>query len=221
MFRAGSALLLLLLAPAVAFAQGGPQVIRDNQHDVSPPLRDLPPAARHVGELEAEPVRVIPSRRSSRGPDLAVQGQSPAPANLAPTPNRNFDGLGAGFAGFSVRYAPPDNNGAVGASQFVEIVNAELVVFRKDTQLAVYGPVPVNTIWAGFGGGCQNNNDGDPTVVYDRLAHRWVMSQFSVSSKPYLQCVAVSMTEDAAGAYARYSFPYDRFSRLPEDGRVA
>ena len=61
MFRAGSALLLLLLAPAVAFAQGGPQVIRDNQHDVSPPLRDLPPAARHVGELEAEPVRVIPS----------------------------------------------------------------------------------------------------------------------------------------------------------------
>ena len=82
----------------------------------------------------------------------------------------------------------------------------------------MYGPVPVNTIWAGFGGGCQNNNDGDPTVVYDRLAHRWVISEFSVSSKPYLQCVAVSMTEDAAGAYARYSFRYANFPDYPKMG---
>ena len=64
MFRTGSALLLLILAPTAAFAQPGPpQVINPSHHDISPPLRDLPPAARHVGDLEAEPVRVIPSRR--------------------------------------------------------------------------------------------------------------------------------------------------------------
>ena len=48
------------------------------------------------------------------------------------------------------------------------------------------------TLWSGFGGLCQTDNDGDPTVVYDRLADRFVISQFAVtganwSSTPFLQ----------------------------------
>ena len=57
---------------------------------------------------------------------------------------------------------------------------------------AVYGPVRTNTLWSGFGGGCQSNDDGDATIAYDRLVNRWIVSQFSVSTTPYLQCVAVS-----------------------------
>ena len=57
--------------------------------------------------------------------------------------------------------------------------------------------MPGNVLWSGFGSGCESNNDGDPIVLYDKLANRWVMSQFSVSTSPYLQCIAVSSTADA------------------------
>ena len=52
---------------------------------------------------------------------------------------------------------------------------------RKDTGQALYGPVNNNTLWGGFGGSCQLNNDGDPIVQYDGLANRWLISQFAVS----------------------------------------
>ena len=73
---------------------------------------------------------------------------------------------------------------------------------------------------AGFGGGCETNNDGDPTVIYDPIADRWVVSQFSVSTTPYMQCVAVSQTPDPTGAYFRYSFSYGNtdFNDYPKMG---
>ncbi len=71
-----------------------------------------------------------------------------------------------------------------------------------------HGPVAGNTLWSGFGGGCETNNDGDPIVQYDKAANRWVLTQFSVSTTPFLQCVAVSTTSDATGSYNRYSFNY-------------
>src|ERR671923_243959 len=92
-----------------------------------------------------------------------------------------------------------------------------VVVFAK-TGSVVYGPVNTNTLWRGFGGGCETNNDGDATVKYDRLANRWVISQFSVSTTPYLQCVAVSTTGDPMGSYYRYSFSYGNFPDYPKLG---
>ena len=143
-------------------------------------------------------------------------------AALAPVTSTNFDGIGNGFSGpagtFSVNSAPPDTNGDVGPNHFVQVVNSELAIFNK-SGTAVYGPVPINTLWSGFGGGCQTNNDGDPTVVYDPIADRWVISQFSVSTTPYLQCVAVSQTPDPTGAYYRYSFSYGTgFNDYPKMG---
>jgi hypothetical protein len=70
------------------------------------------------------------------------------------------------------------------------------------------GPTAGNTLWTGFGGGCETNNDGDPIVQYDQAAGRWIFTQFSVSTTPYLQCVAVSTTSDATSAYNRYAFSY-------------
>jgi hypothetical protein len=131
----------------------------------------------------------------------------------------NFDALGQGFSGpqgtFKVEAAPPDPNAAVGPNHIVEIVNSGLAVFNK-SGTAVYGPVPTNTLWSGFGGGCQTNNDGDGTVSYDRIADRWVIQQFSVTTLPYLECVAVSKTGDPTGAYNRYSFQYTEFPDYPK-----
>src|SRR5205085_4952600 len=75
-------------------------------------------------------------------------------------------------------------------------------------------------LWAGFGGLCQADNDGDPIVIYDPLADRWVISQFAVSNPDpnYYQCLAVSQTADPTGAYYRHSFPYTAFNDYPKFG---
>jgi len=41
-------------------------------------------------------------------------------------------------------------------------------------------------------------------VVYDKLADRWLISQFTsaLSGESYYQCVAVSTSADATGTYA-------------------
>src|SRR5581483_4944896 len=139
-------------------------------------------------------------------------------APLTPIVSQSFEGLGNGQYGFSVTGAPPDTNGAVGNTQYVQWVNTSFAIFNKTTGALISGPSAGNTIWSGFGGGCQTNNDGDPVVLYDKLANRWVFSQFSVSTTPYLQCVAVSTTSDATGTYYRYSFQYTNFDDYPKMG---
>jgi hypothetical protein len=100
---------------------------------------------------------------------------------------------------------PPDTNGAAGPVHYVQIVNQEFEVFSK-SGTPLYGPAPTNTLWTGFGGDCEANDDGDATVSYDRLSDRWIIQQFSVSTTPYLECIAVSATGDPTGPWYRYSF---------------
>jgi hypothetical protein len=113
--------------------------------------------------------------------------------------------------------APPDTNAAVGSTQVVEIVNTAFAVFSK-TGTVLYGPAATNTLWAGFGGSCQTTNDGDGVVRYDALANRWVITQFAnvQTSGPFFECVAVSQTSDATGAWNRYSFQYASFPDYPK-----
>src|SRR6185369_10066051 len=85
-------------------------------------------------------------------------------------------------------------------------VNEAYQVFNKTTGTSVLGPVSISSIWSGFGGVCQNNGNGDPVVLYDQLAGRWLISQFAGSSVPTDECVAISTTSDATGAYYRYAF---------------
>jgi hypothetical protein len=189
--------------------------------DVSRPLRDIaarpePDKATKTAK-EDYPLPLPPLGAPASDPVLqSTPGQVAAPAL-----GSSFEGVGQGFTGpagiFSVNSAPPDTNGAVGSSHYVQIVNESFAVFTK-SGTPVYGPVPTNTLWSGFGGGCQNNDDGDATVVYDRLANRWVFQQFSVSTTPYLECVAVSTSGDPTGTYYRYSFQYSAFPDYPKLG---
>jgi len=197
--------------------------------DVSLPLSDLIKnqqgnAAQAPGQAvrEAEPARRIPLPPGLKPADQAdpvhQHTAALAPAALAPTSGLGFDGLGNGSLGFTVNSAPPDTNGAVGLTQYVQWVNSSFAIFNKSTGALISGPTPGNTLWSGFGGGCQTNNDGDPIVLYDKQANRWVFAQFSVSTTPFLQCVAVSTTSDATGAYNRYSFQYSNFDDYPKMG---
>ena len=216
---ATSVALLICLATPLFSQVTGMTVRRDVHHDVSPPLRDLirnaPPASltRH----EAEPVRPIPLPPGLTNlPEDPVRQTSIAP--LTPLPTLSFEGLGNGQYGFSITGAPPDTNGTVGSTQYVQWVNTSFAIFNKSTGALISGPSAGNTLWSGFGGGCQSNNDGDPVVLYDKLANRWIFSQFSVSTTPYLQCVAVSTSSDATGTYYRYSFQYNNFDDYPKMG---
>ena len=185
---------------------GGKVEVRGPAHqDVSPALRTIEPI-RAKKKIHAKDEHEIPPPVSTGAPDSVVQSQATAGA-AAPTAGTGFEGLGTGLPGATVNAAPPDTNGDVGPNNYVQIVNEQFAVFSK-TGSVLYGPADTNTLWRGFGGGCDTNNDGDATVKYDRLADRWIISQFSVSTTPYLQCVAVSTTGDPSGSYYRYSFDY-------------
>ncbi|GAB3029832.1 T9SS type A sorting domain-containing protein [Oleiagrimonas citrea] len=206
------ALLLACAGPAHAAGSTTGATPQDAvHHDRLPSLRGLLPRPEDFSNGQAHPARPIPFlvQKGNLG-DGALQ--TSAIVSALPAAGAGFEGIGEGFSGpqgaFTIQYAPPDTVGAVGATQYVQVVNDALAVFDKSTKAVVYGPVPTNTLWQGFGGGCENNNDGDPVVVYDQIAGRWVVSQFSVSTTPYLQCVAVSATSDATGAWYRYSFSY-------------
>ena len=62
-----------------------------------------------------------------------------------------------------------------------------------------------NTIWSGFGGSCQTRNDGDPIALYELMADRWLIAQFTAAN-PYGECVAISTSPDPTGSYYRYFF---------------
>jgi hypothetical protein len=188
--------------------------------DVSGPLSSLVGVAATAStdnQKHEKPLRVLPNMGTALNQaDGALQTKA---GPLAGTTNGlNFLGVGKDFYGFTDQYAPPDTNGAVGATQYVQWVNTYFAVFDKSTGALISGPVAGNTLWAGFGGGCQNNNDGDPIVQYDKAANRWIFTQFSVSTTPYLQCVAVSTTSDATGSYARYAFSQPYFPDYPKLG---
>jgi hypothetical protein len=143
----------------------------------------------------------------------------PRPLAPAAAVGRNFDGLGNGTPGFSVTSAPPDTHGAVGSTQYVQIVNgSSFAVYNKSTGALVMGPAATKSLFAGFGGKCETANDGDPIINFDAAAQRWVITQFAVSPRavPFFECVAVSQTADATGGYFRYAFSYNDFPDFPK-----
>ncbi|HEY3204014.1 MAG TPA: hypothetical protein VGL03_10180 [Thermoanaerobaculia bacterium] len=214
----------LFLGMLTASAQSGEawgraEVSSAARHDVSPPLRDIKPIPPRFGPPHEKP-RPIPLghveglAEGENDPAL----QSSANVLVGTTSPVTFDGLGVG-GGYTPDAAPPDTNGAVGATQYVQWVNEAFAVYSKTTGARLYGPAAGNTIWTGFGGPCQSSNDGDPIAQYDKAANRWVMTQLAVSSTPYTQCLAVSTTSDATGSWNRYAFSYGtQFNDYPKLG---
>jgi len=228
--RVGAAALLALAAggmpgagqaAAAASAAGsaGVAVTMSAHNDVSPPLRTMVDTHARPGWSATHAPRRAPRPGGGRG----ATG-SPGAPTAAPATTVNVDGVGNGFTGpqgtFSVNAAPPDTNGAVGPNHFVQTVNTDYAVFNKSGGV-VFGPVAINTLWSGFGGLCQTDNDGDPSVSYDRIADRWVIQQFAVTgangtTTPFLECLAVSTTGDPTGSFNRYSFNYANFPDYPK-----
>ncbi|MEY2488879.1 MAG: hypothetical protein QOC70_821 [Verrucomicrobiota bacterium] len=197
-------------AQAQALKPDALQVGVSYHNDVSQPLRDMPSATgpERKDEREANENPKVPYRHTD-SLDPVIQNSHVSALDLVapdlPTPLLNFDGIP--FPGVGCNCAPPDTNGAVGQTQYVQIVNEGYQVFNKATGSSVLGPKSIASVWTGFGGLCETSGHGDPVVLYDHLANRWLISQFAGAAGPMTdECVAVSTTADATGAYNRYGF---------------
>jgi hypothetical protein len=177
--------------------------------DVSRPARELS-SPRKGGSGGGDDVRDV---RPDRGQAAADRGhtsdgalQSATVASIG-APVANFEGLSNqdNFNIFGFRVNPPDPVGDVGPNHYVEMVNLAFAVYDKQGNLLL-GPVETGLLWAGFAVVDCTDPSGDPIVVYDQFADRWILSQFTTRGPEYFNCVAISQTGDPTGAYYRYAF---------------
>lgn len=156
-----------------------------------------------------DPVRVMPDLRETSAPTAAGTA---SPTGAAPV------ALGASFEGIpATGFLPPDVSGSVGPNHYILMVNVAFAIFDKQGN-TLAGPAPINALWAGFGGPCTTQNNGDPIVRYDRLADRWLLSQFALPGGPqgFHECVAISRTPDpVAGGWLLYDFPMNDATGRP------
>src|SRR6516162_8466749 len=139
---------------------GETTVIRASRSDLSRPLREQPsvwPPAETEHEANLNPQ--IPNQHED-GPDPVIQSsfwQRVIGVPSIPAPILQWAGIP--FPGVSCSCAPPDPNGEVGKTQYLQMVNEGVQVFDKVTGTSLLGPIAINSIWSGFGGVCQTGGN--------------------------------------------------------------
>jgi len=137
------------------------------------------------GPAWLDPLVGIQSRADLAGPDAFA------------TPLTNW-------AGMDYNVYPPDATGDVGPNHYVQAVNANtgstVQVFDKSGNvLKTFAMESLSSTAP-----C-NNGYCDPIVIYDSLADRWFISEFSASSGNAM-CLYVSTTPDPTGTWYAYTF---------------
>ncbi|WP_332644775.1 COG1361 S-layer family protein [Aeromicrobium sp.] len=207
---AGSLVMALAgVAPAIAVAERGdpsdpPKVGAAVKAGKSKPVRDLSRGkpVKSSGGLTTDKA---PALTSTGGTEDAALDEGDAPVNddlSAPLQN---------FAGQTSPFGPADTVGDVGPNHYVQMINSNFQIYNKDGTTAAGGAsVAINSLWTSNNvndNGCDTQNAGDPIVLYDQTADRWMLSQFtSPNTAPFDMCIAYSQTPDPTGAYFTYSF---------------
>jgi len=190
-------------------------------YDLSPLLRDMPVISGKIEKDEDENEDEVANElnlKASRSlqenpirnivdPVLQIMERDNIPAAKAPI--QNFDGINNTYGVY-----PPDTQGDVGPNHYVQVVNLGFQVFSK-TGTSLYGPANLSTIWAGIPSPWNGTNNGDPIVLYDQAADRWMIAQFSLpNTTQYAMLIAISQTPDPTGAWHRYVFQFG--SKMPD-----
>ncbi|OPL13466.1 MAG: hypothetical protein AVO34_06255 [Firmicutes bacterium ML8_F2] len=220
-------LFLFFLAATIfigVFGQGGNSeaiVIEAAYFDRSPALRDMP--AIITGEKDRswkdgiidnksmkEEIRQRIYNAPGNQPDGAAQKHYPMQASRGPLVG--FEGVGNVNGVF-----PPDTDGDVGPNHYFQMINLSFAIYDKQGN-KLYGPVNNSTLWQGFIGPWTGTNDGDPILLYDELADRWLATQFAVNTSNGInyQLLAVSETPDPLGEWYRYAFAMVAFNDYPK-----
>ncbi len=191
------------LGSAGASGQRGPDVIDGDYLGVSPAVRDLAPAASSSSS-GATVARSNPDP-AARGTGAGDDGADPLLADgrrangRTPATNLEFAGVGNPLACGGC--SPPDTTGDVGPNHYIQMVNATKVAIFNKAGSPLAAPFDLSTLFTS--GSCSTDDAGDPQVLYDSLADRWLLAQFQVDDR---LCFAVSTTPDPMGTYNRYSF---------------
>lgn len=137
-----------------------------------------------------------------------------AGTNLAtPTPILSFDGVDNRNG-----VLPPDTQGDVGPNHYVQMVNLSFQIWDK-SGTSLFGPANNSVLWNGFGDPWDGSNDGDPIVLYDELADRWLFSQFALPNYPvgpFYILIAITETGDPTGSWYRYGYAFDDMPDYPK-----
>jgi hypothetical protein len=162
------------------------------------------------GATPKESPKAIEEGESTKDPILQKDSPIEATARGFSSPDLNIEGQG--FTGVF----PPDPVGDVGPNHYIQAVNGPTgTVFRiydKSGNLLA-GPSTLDSLWTA-GGPCRSGF-GDPIVLYDRLANRWLMSEFTTSGNHL--CVYVSRTPDPVdGGWFLYDFTTPDFPDYPK-----
>lgn len=211
-------------------------IARPVRSGVTPLVRDLRPeplkaSERDPSRVEGKEPREIRNRPLPRG-EAAEQALAPAttgdaaaqrfaPQAAIPSPLLSFEGLSnednVDQFGFGV--LPPDTVGDVGPNHYVQAVNIVYRVFDKNGE-PLTPPFKMSQLFQNIGGVCAMHDDGDPIVLYDHLANRWLLTQLAAAAPVSHQCIAISKTGNPTGAYFAYDFamPNEKFNDYPKLG---
>lgn len=179
--------------------RGTQQAVR---FDVSRPLREMTP--KPIVPQAQRGGSIVDMDGGGRIPDAPQDADGAAQRSLSapriPAPTTSFDGP-PNVSGV----APPDPAGDVGPEHYVAMSNLFFQIFDL-SGASLFGPAANNTLWTDFGGACEAENSGDPIVLYDQLADRWLLTQFTSAGPDFFNCVALSQSSDPTGAYYRWAF---------------
>ena len=184
-------------------------------------LRDLPQSHsishRRVDRIVDEEPDIDRADVSGGGPSSVVVPPAAAPA---PSTSASFEGLHlTGNCGGSSNCGaghPPDTNGDVGPTYYIQTINTAIGIYDKATGDEVAAVTFDQFMSQGsFGNLCDTNNYGDPVVLYDSFDDRWFISDFAfevdgsgnvVNPPGAFECMAVSKTGDpVSGGWNFYS----------------
>ncbi|HAB53869.1 MAG TPA: hypothetical protein DCE80_17110 [Ignavibacteriales bacterium] len=219
--------LFLFFQAIISYAQTqsfNPTVVaRPYAFDKTIPLRNMnlsiPPDAAMVREDKVIPNKdgirkLVESKKApvEFGSDNVVQDF--AGTNLiTSTPILNFDGVDNRNG-----VLPPDTQGDVGPNHYVQMVNLSFQIWDKNGSVLL-GPANNSVLWNGFGDPWDGRNDGDPIVLYDELADRWLFSQFALPNYPngpFYILIAITETGDPTGSWYRYGYSFNDMPDYPK-----
>lgn len=187
--------------------------------DVSAPLRDMIPV---VPEKTGRPWKDGVVKNIFRTPEPELKSTPDAIAQKKMGSYKALNTIGPNFNGVGNLNGvmPPDTDGDVGPNHYFQMINMSFQIWNK-AGTSLYGPVANSTIWQGFTGPWGNSNDGDPIVLYDEYADRWLASQFALPNYPngpFYMMIAISKTPDPTGQWYRYGYSFTDMPDYPKLG---
>lgn len=216
------AMICLLINLAPAGAQKTLTVKKAVYFDKTPPLREMKlfePGPRDRSWKDGVVRNEDSERERNNNPLPLPVGKDPVLQNFFG--NRGGNEIISNFEGVGNRNSvyPPDTDGDVSADYYFQMINLSFQIFDKQGN-SLYGPADNRTLWNGFIGSWTGTNDGDPVILYDEQADRWVATQFAINTPDgtFWELVAVSETGDPLGSWFRYAFQFPVFNDYPKIG---